>query len=308
MKTSKRKRSAKAAAAVLASRALDETSVMTVAAIEPDLEATSTMPAVALAASESSPEPAAVDVVPADVSIEPEPIRSELDIAAEMLAEAYAAMADEPVVETVSEESVNSAGAEQVIEASAHIEDASAIAADEAVLSEYAVESGTQCAASLALPPEQGEGTINETSASSLQEAATAEAASIEISVEPIVESVVEAAVEAVAVEPEVASPAVAPVDSDPVVALPSNSTVKDAASLKAALIKVVQSPAVVALDVRSVERVDTATMQLLCAFVRERTQRQLGVKWLDCPKTFVDSSRILGIHAILGLPEAGAA
>jgi ABC-type transporter Mla MlaB component len=112
----------------------------------------------------------------------------------------------------------------------------------------------------------------------------------------------------AAAAEPIVTSPAVVSVDSQPVVALSSNSTVKDAASLKAALIKVVASTATVSVDARSVERIDTATIQLLCAFVRERAQRQLEVKWLDCPKALVESSRLLGVHQILGLPEAGAA
>jgi ABC-type transporter Mla MlaB component len=112
------------------------------------------------------------------------------------------------------------------------------------------------------------------------------------------------------AIEPVAAntSPAEASTDSEPVVALSSNSTVKDAASLKAALIDVVASSATVAIDVRSVERIDTAALQLLCAFVRERAKRQLGVKWLDCPKAFLEASRLLGVNAILGLPEAGVA
>jgi ABC-type transporter Mla MlaB component len=120
---------------------------------------------------------------------------------------------------------------------------------------------------------------------------------------EPVAEPTI-----AAAAEPIVTSPAVVTADSQPVVALSSNSTVKDAASLKAALIKVVASTATVSVDARSVERIDTATIQLLCAFVRERAQRQLEVKWLDCPKALVESSRLLGVHQILGLPEAGAA
>jgi ABC-type transporter Mla MlaB component len=120
---------------------------------------------------------------------------------------------------------------------------------------------------------------------------------------EPVAEPVTKAAAESI-----VTSPVVASADSQLVISLSSNSTVKDAASLKSALIKVVASPAVVSVDARSVERIDTATIQLLCAFVRERSQRKLGVKWLDCPKALVESSRLLGVHQILGLPEAGAA
>jgi len=196
MKTPKRKRApsaAKAAKPAMETRALDETSVMAAPAVEPDLEATSTMPTV---------------VVP---------------------------------------------------------------------------DEGTELVASAVAEPE-------------------AVAAAI---AEPLVEP---AAEPMIAAEPIVTSPAVAAADSQPVVALSSNSTVKDAASLKAALIKVVASTATVSVDARSVERIDTATIQLLCAFVRERSQRQLGVKWLDCPKALVESSRLLGVHQILGLPEAGAA
>jgi len=194
MKTPKRKRasSAKAAKPALETRALDETSVMAAPAVESDLEATSTMPAVAISSM---------------------------------------AMPDE----------------ETILGASAVAEPAAAAA----------------------------------------------------VLAEPMIEAVA---------EPIVTSPVVVSADSQPVVALPSNSTVKDAASLKAALIKVVASTATVSVDARSVERIDTATIQLLCAFARERSQRQLAVKWLDCPKALVESSRLLGVHQILGLPEAGAA
>jgi len=136
-------------------------------------------------------------------------------------------------------------------------------------------------------------------------EIATANVA-VSVSVaDPVRESIAEPAA---AQEPVSTSSAEVPVDSDPVIALPSNSTVKDAASLKAALIEVVGSPRTVALDVRIVERVDTATIQLLCAFVLERSKRQLGVKWLDCPKAFIESSRLLGVQALLGLPGQGVA
>ena len=113
-------------------------------------------------------------------------------------------------------------------------------------------------------------------------------------------EAVAAAAIEA-APAPVVATP-------QPIVTLPSNSAVKDAAALKAALLKVVGLPATVSLDVRSVERVDTATLQLLYAFVRDRAQRQLAVEWLGCPKALVESSRLLGVHQMLGLPAVGVA
>ena len=109
----------------------------------------------------------------------------------------------------------------------------------------------------------------------------------------------------AAAIEP---APAPAPAAPEPIVVLPSNSAVKDAAALKVALVKVVALPGTVSLDVRSVERVDTATLQLLYAFVRDRAQRKLAVEWLGCPKALIESSRLLGVHTMLGLPAVGVA
>lgn len=106
--------------------------------------------------------------------------------------------------------------------------------------------------------------------------------------------------------EPDPIDVTPAAVEADPVIALSSNSTVKDAAALKARLIKVAALPANISIDVRSVERVDTATFQLLCAFVRDRAERKLGVSWVGCPKAFIESSRLLGVHAMLGLPAVG--
>lgn len=95
---------------------------------------------------------------------------------------------------------------------------------------------------------------------------------------------------------------------ADPIVALSSNSTVKDAGALKAELMKVLDLAATVAIDVRSVERVDTATMQLLCAFVRDRAARNVAVQWLGCPPAIADAARLLGVQSMLCLPTAGAA
>lgn len=94
----------------------------------------------------------------------------------------------------------------------------------------------------------------------------------------------------------------------DPIVALSSNSTVKDAQALKDQLMKLLELPEVVAIDVRSVERVDTATMQLLCAFVRDRAERNGAVEWLGSPPALVEAARLLGVEHMLAFSKAGAA
>jgi ABC-type transporter Mla MlaB component len=94
----------------------------------------------------------------------------------------------------------------------------------------------------------------------------------------------------------------------DPIIALASNSTVKDAQALKTQLMKLLEVPETVAIDVRSVERVDTATMQLLCAFVRDRAERNGAVEWLGCPPAILDAVRLLGVRHMLALPAAAGA
>jgi ABC-type transporter Mla MlaB component len=94
-------------------------------------------------------------------------------------------------------------------------------------------------------------------------------------------------------------------VPATPTIGLSSNSTVKDATGLKAALLKVLDEPASVTIDARSVERIDTAIMQLLCAFVRDRAERNLPVTWSATPQPLLDAVRLLGVGSMLALPAS---
>lgn len=92
---------------------------------------------------------------------------------------------------------------------------------------------------------------------------------------------------------------------------LGANCCVKDAVALKSSLCAVVETPDSVVLDAAAVERVDTATMQLLCAFVRERAAHSRGVVWHGVPAALNDAAHLLGLQAHLGLPlseSSGAA
>jgi ABC-type transporter Mla MlaB component len=89
---------------------------------------------------------------------------------------------------------------------------------------------------------------------------------------------------------------------SQPTIVLATNCNVKDAAELKASLSQHLESEAV-SLDIGSVERVDTSTMQLLCAFARDRAAQQRKVEWLGDSPGMRDAARLLGIEAILCLP-----
>jgi len=89
-----------------------------------------------------------------------------------------------------------------------------------------------------------------------------------------------------------------------PAVALTSNCTIKDAAALKQSLCAVVDANEVVTLDATSVERVDTAILQLLCAFVRARAASNRSVAWRGDAPVLSDSARLLGLQALLALPQ----
>jgi ABC-type transporter Mla MlaB component len=92
---------------------------------------------------------------------------------------------------------------------------------------------------------------------------------------------------------------------SQPAIVLASNCNVKDAGELKQSLCYYLDDSAPVALDVGKVERVDTSTMQLLCAFVRERTARDRKVEWVGDSHVIRDAARLLGVEDLLCLPGA---
>jgi ABC-type transporter Mla MlaB component len=99
------------------------------------------------------------------------------------------------------------------------------------------------------------------------------------------------------------AAPAAA---SHPMIVLASNCNVKDAAELKQSLCLHLDDAAPVTLDVGSVERVDTSTMQVLCAFVRDRSAQQRKVEWLGDAGVLRDAARLLGVEDMMSLPQVG--
>jgi ABC-type transporter Mla MlaB component len=90
---------------------------------------------------------------------------------------------------------------------------------------------------------------------------------------------------------------------SQPTIVLASNCNVKDASELKQSLCYYLDDGAPVALDVGKVERIDTSTIQLLCAFVRDRTARERKVEWVGDSLVIRDAARLLGVEDLLCLP-----
>ena len=87
--------------------------------------------------------------------------------------------------------------------------------------------------------------------------------------------------------------------------ALASHCTIKDAAALKLDLCAVARGDADVSIDVAAVERIDTSTMQLLCAFVRDRAQRKQNVLFKGDSQNWREAVRLLGVGELLGLKRA---
>jgi ABC-type transporter Mla MlaB component len=92
-----------------------------------------------------------------------------------------------------------------------------------------------------------------------------------------------------------------------PGIVLASNCGVKDAAELKQSLCKLAGESGAVAIDVRNLERLDTATMQLLCAFVRDRAAHDLKVEWQGDSSVLHEAARLLGVTELLALPPQSA-
>lgn len=129
----------------------------------------------------------------------------------------------------------------------------------------------------------------------------------VDAPVEPVAEAIVEQASD-VSIEPAADVAAEPVVVGDPIVVLASNCSVKDAAALKSSLCAFSNHGDAVTLDVSAVERVDTATMQLLCAFVRDRSGRNQSVAWRGESAALQDAVRLLGVGALLGLETKGVA
>lgn len=93
---------------------------------------------------------------------------------------------------------------------------------------------------------------------------------------------------------------------SSSVLTLASHCTIKDAAALKLDLCAMAHAGAEVSIDVTAVERIDTSTMQLLCAFVRDRAKRGQEVLFKGESQSWREAVRLLGVAELLGLKSAG--
>jgi anti-anti-sigma regulatory factor len=117
-----------------------------------------------------------------------------------------------------------------------------------------------------------------------------------------------EAAETAVAVEADDPVPTLAVPVQTPAYKLAASCTVRDSASLKTALNDLVRVKGEAILDVSAIERIDTAVVQLLYAFVRDRKAQGDKVVWVGNSECFTDAVKLLGLATHLDVPQASGA
>lgn len=91
-------------------------------------------------------------------------------------------------------------------------------------------------------------------------------------------------------------------------VRLPAQCTLADAETLKLRLMRLVKNVKPVTLDTRPVRRIDTASMQLLAAFARDRRSSGLKLRTLTESGAFQEAVELLGFAQLLECPDGASA
>lgn len=78
---------------------------------------------------------------------------------------------------------------------------------------------------------------------------------------------------------------------------------VAEVAGLKSRLGRLLGEPRAVSLDITRLKRIDTAAMQVIAAFIRERERQGLAVQWRGTSATLRSAADLLGLAPLLRLP-----
>ena len=87
---------------------------------------------------------------------------------------------------------------------------------------------------------------------------------------------------------------------------LQADCTLAEADGLKRALCALAEHPGAVTLDAAALQRIDTAALQLLAAFVRDRRLAGRAVQWRRPAAALEAAARLLGMDSMLQLGGAG--
>jgi phospholipid transport system transporter-binding protein len=85
--------------------------------------------------------------------------------------------------------------------------------------------------------------------------------------------------------------------------ALAAECMVSEATSLKERLAALLEEPRPVTLDIHALQRIDTAGLQVIAAFVRERGANGRAVEWLGSAPVLATAAQLLGLTSLLKLP-----
>ncbi len=85
--------------------------------------------------------------------------------------------------------------------------------------------------------------------------------------------------------------------------AVAAECTVADASSLKTGLSKLLEESGIVTLDIGAVQRIDTAGLQVIATFIRERESHGRQVQWRGHAPAVSAAAKLLGLCALLKLP-----
>jgi ABC-type transporter Mla MlaB component len=92
----------------------------------------------------------------------------------------------------------------------------------------------------------------------------------------------------------------------DGALTLAANCTVAEVDTLKSVLTRRLNESDPVTLDVSALQRIDTAGLQLLAAFVRDRRTAGRAIAWRGRAPALEAAAGLLGLHLMLELPGEG--
>ena len=90
-------------------------------------------------------------------------------------------------------------------------------------------------------------------------------------------------------------------------VSLPAECLIASAADLRVTLLERVGDAGNVQIDASAVQRVDTASLQVMAAFVRDRRNDGLSFEWLGVPACLTEAATLLDLTNALGLGSPGS-
>jgi len=82
-----------------------------------------------------------------------------------------------------------------------------------------------------------------------------------------------------------------------------TSPTIRTITSLQTELAERLDESGPLQIDATAVDRVDTAGLQLLAAFVRDLRAEARTVEWVGCSDALQKAARALGLHSALCLP-----